>query len=282
MKIVKLFFTFLVILAVVVGLLFLKWGDKGDSSINKTVGISFEVQSDKIKSYWEDFTKWEERKYIYYHIMAAQSSTDLGKDKSDLLVEINSECAIKNVQEYIIKEWKSPTCKPDVIRIYINAISTIEQYYPNAEHNEDVKKIRAINELYKEARNLATKNLGKKPDFKDIRWEPYSKYEDNIKRQRDNIKKDSNYSYICNIKEINDGLNGIESKLKKGKDRFYNDLSEQIVDYYGKIEAEKRNKNQLNNLRTFASIIKSEYGKIPDVLNDFITKFDNDVEENQN
>lgn len=256
MKALKLVGTFILVLALFIGIFFLiPSGDSGKlSPVDENL---YEKYRQQFTNDWEQAADWNEALFKGNYDMVQQLSTQYGGDKIDALRQLNTRSAVEVVKKKVFDEWASPTCRKAVIDQYVNAVNTVKKTDATAGQNDDVKKILSVNSTYRSAYNLAHKGIGLSPRFDGSGWQSYANYAQSIKNQKASILRDNNYTqYLSNITDIKNGLNAIDGKLQKGRASYYQSLAQSIISYY---RNKDRTTDNLNSLRSMRNRYESEY-----------------------
>ena len=280
MKTVKLIITFIIILGGVVLAFFWK-SDNSGIHIDGPSNEVYETYRNQLKKKWEQQGDWNEGLFYSLCEMINKLSSDKTLQTAPLK-DLNTSTAVEIVFDKIFAEWKSTTCRKNVIEKYIKAVTTIESADDNASTNPNVKRIKSVNATYNEAYSLAHKGIGLIPRFDDgSSWNSYARYSNSILSEKDATLGNSNYKeYLSDITEIKNRLNSIPDKLSEGRRRFYDSLALEIVEYYRRFPQSERTRMQLNQLRTVRSKYEEEY-QTNSYLDSFVTEFSDDVERNE-
>ena len=270
MKTVKLIIIFILILGGVIGAFFLFNNGEG-SALPPPAAATYQNYRTQFEKEWEQKGDWDEQLFLSHCDMIQQLST---KYETATLRDLNTKTATEIVYKKIFDEWKSPSCRKNVVDKYNKAIGIIESKDGNAKFDPNVKKIKEVSAIYASAYELARQSIGLLPRFNGSTWNSYSQYSSDITIKRNNILGNDNYkTYLSNITEIKKGLNNIPKLLSDGKASFYSTLSKQIIDYYNESARTMDNQKRLRNV---ISNFGNEY-PIPSALNNFSGKFATDV-----
>ncbi|MBQ4063515.1 MAG: hypothetical protein IJC92_04475 [Bacteroidaceae bacterium] len=281
MKALKLILTFIIILGGFVGAYFIFNGGPGGS-------ITGGMPIDKLGNYrkqiergWEEAGDWNKELFEEYCILIDQ----LGKWGLDVtpLRNFNTSLVVNIINDKIIGEWKSATCKKQTIKKYMGAVSTVCSKDANAKHNPAIENINKINTVYNKACKQAERSIGLSCGFDADApsWNSYSNYSNRVTRETNDILNNSIYKeYLANITAIKKGLDNIPSRLATGKKRFADRLATEIIDHYNAIPDTLRTREELNALRKTRDKYDGEFGG--DVNLDCLVKeFNISVENNE-
>lgn len=278
MKAIKLLLTFVIILGGFVGAFYLFNREPilPPPSIQDTTYQTFREQFEKD---WEQEGDWNEQLFMNHCNLVQQLSK---KYETATLNDLNTKTATEVVYKKIFEEWNSQSCAKSTVDKYHNAIKFIESKDKNAKTDPNVQKIKSVYTTYISAYNLAHQGIGLTPHFDGSNWNSYSNYSSSMTDKRAAILGNSNYKeYLSNIVDIKNGLDTIQSKLKKGKMRFYNELANHIISYYSQTAPSERVRTELNNLRNTISKYEEEYSS-DSRLSSFARDYANDVYNNEN
>lgn len=276
MKAIKLILVFALILGGVIGAFLLVRKSK-TNSLSNIPDTTFQTYRDQIINDWENEGDWNEQLFLSNCnlIQLLSKSYDVST-----LRDLNTKMAIEIVYEKIFAEWATRSCRKNVIYKYSEAINVIVSNDGNAKTDANVAKIKRVRGVYDSAYQLANQEIGLKPRFDDNDWNSYADYSYQITEKTNKILENSDYkSYLSNIDNIKNGLNAIPDKLSKGKNRFYNELADQIISSYSIIAPSERTESQLKDLRNLISRFTNEYCS-NQKLSKFAEAFANDVNKN--
>lgn len=278
MKAFKLVFTFVIILAGVLGAFYL-FNNNGSVKLPPPPDTTYKTFRDQFEKNWEQAGDWDEKLFMNHCDLVQQLSKDY---EVATLNNLNTKTATEVVYEKIFKEWKSASCAKSVVEKYNNAIKVIESNDNNAKTDPNVQKIKSVYGTYISAYSLAHQGIGLAPHFNGSNWNSYSNYSSTMKGKMSAMLESSNYKeYLSNIEDIKNGLNAIPDKLSNGRSRFYGELANRIINYYSRTVSSERTRPELNSLRNVISKYEEEYSS-NGRLSSFARDYANDVYNNEN
>lgn len=285
MKALKLILTFIIILGGFVGAYFIFNGAPGRKPIIPT-NDGLENYRKQIERGWEEAGDWNKEVFEEHSALIDQ----LGKTGLDVtpLRNFNTTLVINIINDKIIGEWKSATCKKETIKKYMGAVSTVCSKDANAKHNPAIVNINNINIVYNNACKQAQKSIGLNCDFDADApsWNSYSRYSSRITRETNDILNNSLYKeYLANITAIKKGLDNIPSKLAAGKTSFADRLATEIINHYNAIPDTLRTREQFNALRSTRGKYDDEFGgnvNLDCLVKEFNISVDNNEESRNN
>lgn len=280
MKAIKLLITFVVLLALV----YLAFRivpkttvshDLSDPSDETLKEVRTQIEQD-----WEQANDWNDTVFAKH----CDKLNQMNKNGYSVgtLVDMNTRLAVETVYKKLMDgEWKSESCREKNVDKYINALGVIIKADANAKDNNNVKKLYQVNDVYKKVLSVSRIEIGLSPDFKGSSWRSFSAYSDSIKAKKKSIESNSIYKeHLSNIREIKNGLANIDSRLSKARNKFYDELANDITSYYSRIPSSERNNSQLRTLRNVRERYNSEYHENKN-LKGFVKAFYDDIINNE-
>ena len=279
MKALKLIIIGLVALGALVGIFYLINPTTKTIILPPVDDETFENYSQEFQNDWEGVGDWDENVFNRHRETLNMLSTDYSVEE---LVNFERSKVTEIVSQKIFAEWDKSDCDKKVIDKYIKAVETIiSKYGDDAKSDPDIQQIKSVNSTYRSALDLAGKKIGLTPTFNGSTWNSYTDYSNKIKKQKNDILGNSNYKeYLKNITAISSRLAKIDSELKDGRTRFYQDLADKIYNYYNKIARDKRTRDQLVKLRKARDNYSKEYGS-NNKINTLAKNFAADVDANE-
>lgn len=275
MKPLKLIIVFAVILAAVIGALFLM---RDDPPITPPPdGNDYEMYSKQFAADWEQAGDWNEKLFRQNCETVRQLSNVYSKENTRTLGDLNTIKATTIVYDKIFAEWDKPACSFSVVKKYRDAVDVITKEDPKASTDKNITMIKDVYSTYTKARVLAGKAIGLSPSFSGRSWSPsFSAYSNGITSQRTAILSNANYKkYLSGISEIKNGLAAIPGKLSDARRRYYDALAQRIMSYYDNAERTSANNS---DLRAVYSRYRSERGSDHGTLREFVVRFSNEVD----
>lgn len=280
MKALKLILTFIIILGGFVGAYFIINGGSGGGITPPPID-KLGNYSKQIERGWEEAGDWNKELFEEHCILIDQ----LGKWGLDVtpLKNFNTSLVVNIINDKIIGEWKSATCKKQTIKKYMDAVATVCSKDANAKHDPAIENINEINKVYNTACKRAERGIGLPCNFNaDAQsWNSYSDYSNRVTRETNEILNNSIYKeYLVNITAIKNGLDKIPSRLAEGKKNFANKLAEEIINHYNAIPDTLRTREQFNALRGTRDKYDGEFGGNVN-LDCLVKEFNISVENNE-
>ena len=231
MKAIKLILTFVVILGVIVGAFYI-FGDRGGDVLPPMDNDTLESYRSQFENDWKQKGDWDVNLYKNHVTTVDQLSVEFEVED---LRRYNDQLALELVHDKVFGEWRKATCSKNVVDKYINALTTITTTNKSVSGDKLASEIRQVNTTYREALAVANLSIGLNPGFNGSSWNSYADYANRVKQRRNNVLNNANYKqYLDNITSIKNGLNAIDDKLAKGRNAFYSNLSQQIINYFEK------------------------------------------------
>lgn len=270
MKAIKLILTFVVILGVIVGALFIFSGNGGEK-LPPMDDNTLESYRTQFENDWKQKGDWDANLFNDHVTTVKQLSVDFSVEE---LRRYNTQLALELVHEKVFGEWGKATCSKNVVDRYINALNTITSTDNSARSDNLATQIRQVNTTYREALTVANLSVGLRPGFNGTSWNSYDNYEKGVKQRRDNVLQNSNYKqYLSNITSIKNGLNAIDGKLSNGRSSFYNNLASSIIAHF---KSKERNYENLGALRSVRDKFNNESSST--ALKAFVDQFAEEVD----
>ena len=286
MKALKLILTFIIILGGFVGAYFI-FNNNGLAR-HSIIPDDNELEnySKRIERGWEEAGDWDIEVFEIHSAIIDQ----LGASGMDVipLRDYNTTLVVNIINDKIIGEWKSATCKKQTIKKYMDAVATVCSKDSNAKHHPAIENINEINKVYNTACKRAERGIGLPCNFNaDAQsWNSYSDYSNRVTRETNEILNNSLYKeYLANITAIKKGLDNIPSKLAAGKTSFANRLATEIIDHYNAIPDTLRTREQLKALRSTRRKYDDEFGgnvNLDCLVEEFNISVDNNEESRNN
>ena len=273
MRALKITFFFVVIMAIVVVALLVKWPGSMSGAGSVGVGSPYAALSQRVDSNWADDYGASEIASVYEkcYNMICQASGVSNDDKSEIH-EKNIRLALEEVWGVARDEWSESNCSKRIIDDCEKAIKKIgnlgsdykdypvEEFMDIISNDDNAKLFRSVNKAYCEALELCEKAAPEVADFNvDTHgWTPFGEHESEINTQITNVKEGACWKYISNISCINVGLKKLEDGLPAAKKLYYEDLVAQVETYYDGIDVSERTTKHYNEMRAIATKIKEQ------------------------
>ncbi|MBQ8462686.1 MAG: hypothetical protein IJ544_01030 [Prevotella sp.] len=236
MKVLKLIAIAIVVLAAVVGLLFLS-GGSGSTTITGDKGRLMEKMKGELLTEWNASQEWDTDLFDNSLDRLKQNRRELG-DGYQTLVDLTGELACHRLDSVMMAEWAKSDCDHTQIEVYGNALDHLLAKISHFNSNADVNKMKATMDLYRKARSLSSRNLSLAPRFnaETDQWTSFASHSSAIKRQCSDIKQSPYWANISNITEITSGLAQIDSRLQAAKGAYKTRLAREIIAAYEPLE----------------------------------------------
>lgn len=278
MKAIKLLITFVVLLALVY-LAFHIDPKPIRHDLPDPPDETLKEMSKQIEQDWEQANDWNETVFEKHSDKLNQMRNDYSVG---ILVDMNTRLAVETVYKKLMDgEWKSESCREEIVDKYINALGVIIKADANAKDNNLVKMLYQVNDVYKKALRVSRIEIGLSPKFNGSSWNSFSEYSKNIKNRRDSINSNTIYKeHLSNVRDIKNGLANIDSRLSEARKDFYKSLAYAIISYFSRIPSFERNNSQLQTLQNVRNRYNGEYHENKN-LNGFVKAFREDVINNE-
>ena len=279
MKAIKLIMTFVVLLAIVVSAFYVSSGSGRNTDLPEPPDETLKEMRTQIEQDWAQKGDWDEKLFAIH----CDKLNQMKKEYSvGILVDMNTRLAVETIYKKLIDEWSSPSCRKSVVDGYIKALDTVCRADGNAQANNNVKKLRSINKVYRTALSVAHISIGLTHGFDGSSWRSFSNYSNAVKARKASVVSNAMYKeYLSNISDIKNGLASIDGRLQNARTAFYQSLSRAIISHYSDIPSSERNNTQLSSLRNARNRYNNEY-RSNDALNSFVSTFYRDVRNNDN
>lgn len=279
MKILKLACVFLIVVAAVVGIMWLTGVTGGGGQTSMPNEILNEYKQDFRKG-WSDAGDWDKDLFVRYckDVETLSKSYDVTE-----LKDFNVNEANDIVYKKIFAKWNSASCAKADVDVYVKAADIITAYDVKMNKNEGIEKLRRVNEVYRNADNLATMNVSLTPQFTGSSWNDFNAYATGIMNRKNSILGSNDYKdYLSNINYIKTGLNSIEPKISAARTTFYNSLETSICRHYGDISPRSRDRRLLETLKTVRTKYENESSRESAKIKNLCSRFEEDVTYNEN
>lgn len=276
MKAIKLLIAFCVVIAVIVGVFFVMGGGGGsardDGSDPTLNGYRAKIEND-----WKQRADWDETMFRTHADMLNQLGTEYSVET---LVDLDTRLAIETVYGRLVAEWASPACRRTTVDGYMKALATIASVNANANDDNNVRKLRAIDKVYRTALALSAARLGIATGFDGDTWRSFSDYSASVRARRDAVLGNALYKeFLSGISALKDGLLSIDARLAAAKASFCRELVRDIIAYYYEYDPQERNSSQLAALRSVRNRYAAEFGSSSEI-DSFVKDFYRDVYNN--
>lgn len=280
MKAVKLLITFVVLLALVVLAFIIVPKSTVSHDLPDPPDETLKEVRTQIEQDWEQANDWDDKVFEKHCDKLNQMRNDYSVGT---LVDMNTRLAVETVYKKLMDgEWKSVSCREEVVDKYVNALGVIIKADANAKDNNNVKMLYQVNDVYKKALSVSRIRIGLSPGFDGSSWRSFSAYSNSIKAKKASIESNAIYKeHLSNIREIKNGLANIDGRLSEARIAFYKSLAKAITSYYSRIPSLERNNSQLRTLRNVRDRYNNEYSNNYN-LNYFVSAFYSDVRNNEN
>ncbi len=230
MKIIKLLLSFILILGIVIGILYLtgSFGDSGTGggSDPKT----FAEQSSLLDDEWQT-ASWDINLYKKGMIRLRQNEEALGEDGMKTLIDKLNEYAIPKLRNTMMKEFAKTDCNASTIETLYKSLEELKSTTPGREKHEGIVEMSGTYKIYKEAMRLCSAKIAFNPGD-GTNWTPLANQKKAYLDKRASIKSDPYYKFIQNITDIKNGLNTLDSRLNAAATNFKNDVAQRIIKKY--------------------------------------------------
>lgn len=234
MKFVKLLLCFAVVLAAVVGFVFLSSGG-GNHGIDGENSAYYNECDSIIKAEWAGNSEWSMADFEKSRNRLDAYKNELGASAHNTLVAKLNSYAIDCILNTAINEYSKPDCKSQTIRGLKRDFEQLLENTNISSSSENVKMFKRLNKLYTKALNLSRREFSVATNYqknaeKGYRWTDVNAAIADFYEQREKIVEDNDYSYIIRIKDIDEGLNynAYEQKMQACRDKFIEQLSNDI------------------------------------------------------
>ena len=287
MKSLKLILTFVGILAVAIGILWLANIDSGKKTKIFVPKSEIESATADIEGSWEESADWNHQVFADNCDLVKQMAKAYPDDAAaiDNLRDRNCNLALERIHPAMINQWANADCDRSVIKKYKAALDTVVKSYPNFEKMAMVKELNEIHKVYERAVRRAEGQVACGASFNGETgtWNSFDAYARGVRGERDAILHHQHYSqYLSNISAIKSGLNSIDDRLATARTNFYSALNSRILTFFRNIAQAERTQDQLATLRSVKSRFLNEYqgGSHKSSLDRLDTEFTKDVRAN--
>ncbi len=287
MKSLKLILTFLGVLAVAVGILFLANIEIGKKTKVFVPQSEIKLATADIEGTWEDVSGWDSRVFADNCALVKQMAKAYPDDATAIanLSDRNCNLALERIQPAMINQWAKADCDRSMIKKFKAALDTVVAADRHFSQVAVVKDLTAIHGVYERAvrRAEAVVACGVKFNGETGTWNSFEAYARSVRGDRDAILHNQHYTqYLSNITAIKTGLNSIDSRLSTARTNFYSGLCSSILNFYRQIPQTERTMEQLTVLRNAKSHFLSEYqgGGYERSLSELDKQFTKDVRNN--
>jgi len=234
MKALKLLGIFVIILAVVLGLLYLT-GMVGPSQKGGTDSDEFKSQSEAIDEEWRD-TNWDTSLYKRWYYRLNQDEETLGQDGLSILTDKLNEYAIPKLHAAMLEEFSKPDCNKATIDSLTIGLNMILEKSPERKDNIQLIELLETKKLYEQALGMVSNGTFTfKTGWDGVdKWTPFSTHKSTLLRKRSDIQSNKYYKNIQNITMISEGLKKLEAKISKSLGSYRLQVENAIYSTYSK------------------------------------------------
>jgi hypothetical protein len=257
MKAVKLILIFVVILAAVVGALWLIPGgnDTDDSSEDKDQIV--QEQEDNLESKFKDADQWNVA--LYNNVLSSLTyyKKELGSGYSSLKYRLNKS-SLDRIYDEMLAEFSKANCSRMEIERYHSGLKMVTTDDNSLANEDEAKLLNATYSLYKTALGVAN-NIGLSVGFNKAAksWNNFQAYKQKKLAEKSAVKNSPYFKYISNVNDVNAALNSLDGKLDAARNAFKSSLAQAIIHAYSGGE---KSKSEFFALGQTRDKYKSEFG----------------------
>ena len=242
MKIVKIALVFVALVAAI--FLISQWNNIIDSGDNGGEVITEYVDVDKkcndIRKAWSKETNWNASLF-------KEQRSELDQDKKIGRYEFADEPptvdnaireqATNKIYDGIFREFHSAGCDDKVVAQNYGGVGTLLAAYPHMKDNARITKVRTVKKVYDDITSFVRSphTITAKYNSSDNSWVSFSAASQRIINTAASYRNNATYSEdLSNIERFKDGLNDthIRQVVNSQENKFYRDLSSQIISYF--------------------------------------------------
>lgn len=239
MKLIKLIFIFVGILAVVAGVVYASGLITPDDNIVVEYTEYGKEVLDKIDREWQKGDDWSKTHFEDTHDYLSVREDKIGNGYATLVEHFQIK-ALACLHDKTVNTFAKSTCQKIEVDEIKSDLELFKKAAPKQKEEPQLKTLEGIHDVYRHAYSLVYARMGLSPAFDKERgsWNDFNKYEQNIRNQKKGVLKDGYYEYIKNISEIKDSLASLDNRLNKAKDVFMRNLVAEIEAIYNPIVEE--------------------------------------------
>ena len=232
MKALKLIAIAIVMLAAIVGLLFLNEGNSPTNTTGRRDQLMKQMKKETLAD-WHATRQWDVATFDNILDRLKQNRRDLGNGYQTL-VDMTGDLACQRLDSLTMLEFSKTDCSKSQIDFYANGLEHLLGKIPHLKNNAAAIKLLGIINVYNKAYALGKKEMGLSANFnaQTDQWNSFSSYSNGIKRQKSDIQGNDYFQYISHITEIKDGLAKVEPKLSQARNRYKARLAQEIIKAY--------------------------------------------------
>ena len=228
MKALKVLLSFILILAVVVGALYLTGAMGGGDGSKVKDPETFNKLSASLDEKWNS-VDWNSELYDDFSIDIQQNERKLGSEGMNTLIDKLNEKAIPKLHAAMISEFAKDDCDNQKIQDYKKYLDKLLE--TGRTDNNNLKEMTGTYNIYQKAIAFCSKSITFDPG-NGTTWVPLKTQKQNYINTRNTIKSDPFYKNIQNIKRIADFMNNLDAKMNTAARGFADAVAKKIYNKY--------------------------------------------------
>ena len=288
MKSIKLLLVFLVGIGIIAGIIW--FGSIGDdkSKIVPDIDLPDLLKDDveEISEEWAEKEGWDADLYerqknaIEQKIRINYYDTESG---GRLILEGLDNIVCNKLHDALMYEFHSQDCRNQSIENNMTGIRTLCQSDGSYRKDARVNEVTEIYGVYKSIIEFYSQSFLIIPDidFESNEWTPFANYESKVNAQKESFLNNEIYREHIKGTRVKSGLDGVDAKLIRAKEIYYNDIENAIIVHFNGITPYEQRYTSLNLSTIKKLLVKLTYEnkEINDDLKDFIDAFEVNVNE---
>ena len=228
MKAIKLILSFVLILGVIVGALYLTGAIGVEEEVIPSDPETFNDQRELLDKEWKN-AQWDINLYDRGTARLAQYKDKLNEDDMKTLVDQLNEYAIPKLYSAMMKEFANPNCDDKTIQSLSKDLTKLKSNAPGRENKDSMLiTMTGTYKVYQDAISLCSKSISFNPG-NGVTWTPLETQKNSFRNIRNNIRGNKYFGNIKNITRISNGLNNLETKMNVAAKGFGDRVADRII-----------------------------------------------------